>query len=71
MEEHLSDVNAQLSSLAEVQLVEGKRQMKMAEQAVDSVETFVMVEVFFLAIIAVAIPILMLYQPKRRRTQEE
>lgn len=62
---YISKIKYNLSSLSKVQLNEGRKQMSISKQAIDTVELFTQIEVYFLVFLAIIIQIIVMYQPKK------
>ena len=60
----LDDIVNNLYDLSEVQLSEGKAQMSVSNEAMESIDVFTQVEIVFLIIMGVLIQIIILYKPK-------
>ncbi|WP_396600393.1 hypothetical protein [Algibacter sp. R77976] len=63
---HISKIKNNLNSLSKVQLNEGRRQMSISKYAIDTVELFTQIEVYFLVFLAIIIQIIVMYQPKEK-----
>lgn len=63
--EFISKLKYNLSNLSKVQLNEGSKQMSISKQALDTVELFTQIEVYFLVFLAIVIQIIVMYQPKK------
>lgn len=63
-EKHLDEVKKNLHELSKIQMEEGRKQLFISKKAMDSVELFTQMEIFFLIILAIAIQIIILYNPK-------
>lgn len=63
--EFISKLKYNLSNLSKVQLNEGGKQMSISKQALDTVELFTQIEVYFLVFLAIVIQIIVMYQPKK------
>jgi hypothetical protein len=61
----ISDVNQNLKNLSKIQMSEGNRQLAISRRAVSNVELFTQIEIYFLVVLAIAIQIIVMYQPKR------
>lgn len=57
-------IRTDLSSLSEIQLKEGKRQMGKSKKALESVELFTYIELYILLLIAIVVLFIILYNPK-------
>lgn len=53
-----------LQELSDIQIAEGRRQLMISKQAVDTVELFTQIEIYILIILAIAIQIVIMYTPK-------
>lgn len=62
--EHLAAIQVNLNGLSKIQLVEGNRQKKISQRAIDSVELFTQIEIFMLILMAIVIQIIVIYKPK-------
>lgn len=58
------DVNKDLRSLASIQLKEGSRQLKISRRAMDTIDLFTQIEIYFLIFLAIIIQIIVMYKPK-------
>lgn len=63
---NISKIEYNLNGLSKVQLSEGRRQMSISKQAIDTVELFTQIEIYFLVFLAVIIQIIVMYQPKEK-----
>ena len=61
----IENAQGHLTSLSKIQLKEGKRQVSIGQEAMDSIELFTQWEIIFLVVMAVLIQIIILYKPKR------
>lgn len=62
----LNKIKTNLSDLSKIQLNEGSRQMLISKSAVDTVELFTQIEIYFLVILAIIIQIIVMYTPKEK-----
>ncbi|RRO13531.1 MCP four helix bundle domain-containing protein [Flavobacteriaceae bacterium 14752] len=60
----LNEINDNLDDLSKIQLDEGSRQMDISKQAIQTVELFTQLEIYFLIGLAILIQIIILYNPK-------
>ena len=60
----LENIKENLSVLANIQMVEGRRHLFISQSAIDSIELFTQIELYALLFIAIIIQILIIYQPK-------
>jgi hypothetical protein len=61
----LRSIKANLEVLSKIQLNEGKKQMSLSRKAIDMVELFTQIEIYFLIFLAIAIQIVVMYKPKK------
>lgn len=59
----ITNIREDLYELTKIQLVEGNRQMSISKEAIESVDFYGKIEIYFLAFIAVLILILVLFKP--------
>jgi hypothetical protein len=57
-------VKENLYDLSKIQLNEGNRQMSISKKAIDTVELFTQIEIYFLVFLAIIIQIIVMYKPK-------
>lgn len=57
-------IKANLDDLSRIQLDEGNKQMAISKRAIDTVELFTQMEIYFLIFLALLIQIIIIYQPK-------
>lgn len=62
---NISKIKQNLGGLSKIQLNEGRKQMSISKHALDTVELFTQIEVYFLVFLAVTIQIIILYNPKK------
>ncbi|MDO6492408.1 MAG: MCP four helix bundle domain-containing protein [Cellulophaga sp.] len=62
----LKKIKTNLSDLSKIQLNEGSRQMLISKRAVDTVELFTQIEIYFLVLLAIIIQIIVMYNPKEK-----
>lgn len=63
---HLSRARENLYKLSKIQLQEGGRQIGISKKAIDSVELFTQIEIYFLIFLAIVIQVIVIYQPRKR-----
>lgn len=61
---NISSITENLFSLSKIQLEEGKRQMSISEKAMDKVDLFTQIEIYFLIFLAIVIQIIVMYEKK-------
>lgn len=61
---YISNIKFNLGDLSKVQLNEGRKQMSISKHAIDKVELFTQIEVYFLVFLAIIIQIIVMYQPR-------
>lgn len=64
---HIFKIRENLDDLTKIQLEEGKRQMSISQKAVDTVELFTQIEIYFLVFLAVVIQVIVMYNPKKKK----
>lgn len=64
--EYISKIKYNLSALSKIQLNEGRKQMSISKHAIDTVELFTQIEIYFLVFLAITIQIIVMYQPKEK-----
>lgn len=57
-------VNKNLKQLSDIQLEEGRRQLFVSNRAMDTIDLFTQMEIYFLIALAVLIQIIVIYKPK-------
>ena len=62
----ISALKENLSDLSEIQLIEGSRQVRISQRAVDMVELFTHMEIYLLVFLAIVIQIIVIYNPGER-----
>ena len=60
----INEIKANLDDLSRIQLDEGNKQMAISKRAIDTVELFTQMEIYFLIFLALLIQIIIIYQPK-------
>lgn len=63
---NIESLKANLNDLSKIQLNEGRRQMSISKRALDSVELFTQMEIYFLVFLAILIQIIVMYKPKEK-----
>lgn len=63
--EECNSIKVTLNDLADIQLAEGQRQVRLSEKAFDSSELFTRIELYFLLFMGILIQVMILYRPKR------
>lgn len=64
LKEHLKSMKGNLRLLSKIQLKEGGRQMLISKRAIDSIELFTHIEIYFLIFLAIVVQILVMYKPQ-------
>ncbi len=62
----VGDLKENLYKLSKIQLSEGGRQTSISKKAIDSVELFTHMEIYFLVVLAILIQIIVIYKPKEK-----
>lgn len=57
-------INEELSALSKIQIEEGKQLMLSSQRAIEMVDLFTQIEIYFLIFMAILIQIIILYRPK-------
>jgi len=60
----ITNIRENLYELTKIQLVEGNRQMSISKEAIEAIDFYGKIEIYFLAFIAFLILILVLFKPK-------
>lgn len=63
---NIQSLKANLNDLSEIQLNEGSRQMSISKRALDTVELFTQMEIYFLVFLAILVQIIVMYKPKEK-----
>lgn len=63
----LDETTEILDALSQIQLTEGNRQMNITKRAVEDIELFTQLEIYFLIFLAILIQIVILYNPKTKK----
>ena len=67
----IENVKINLNDLSSIQMKEGRRQMIMSQKAIDMIDLFTHLEIYFLIFLAIAIQVIVMYNPKKRKEKEE
>jgi hypothetical protein len=59
-------IKEHLQKLSNIQLAEGRRQVAISEEAIESIEVFTQLEIYILAFLAILIQIMIIYKPKTK-----
>lgn len=59
-------VKANLDDLSKIQLREGRRQKAISKKAIDTVELFTDIEIYFLVFLAIVVQVIVMYNPKEK-----
>lgn len=62
----ISIVKKNLFDLSKIQLHEGGRQMSISKRALNTIELFTHIEIYFLVFLAIVIQIIVIYKPKNK-----
>jgi hypothetical protein len=65
----IEKVKQDLDDLSDIQIDEGSRQLSISKKAIDNVELFTQLEIYFLIILAVIIQIIVIYNPKDKKEE--
>lgn len=61
----LDRLDETLDKLSEIQMLEGRRQMKIGKSAVSAVELYTQIELYLLLVLAIVIQVIILYDPSK------
>ncbi|NCT10685.1 MAG: chemotaxis protein [Flavobacteriia bacterium] len=61
------EIKENLYDLTKIQLNEGKKQMSISQKAIDTVELFSQIEIYFLVFLAIVVQIIVMYDPKKEK----
>ena len=64
--DHIESLKTNLNNLSKIQLNEGSRQMSISKRALDTVELFTQIEIYFLVFLAILIQVIVMYTPKEK-----
>lgn len=62
----IHEVKNSLRELSKIQLVEGSKQMSISKRALDTVELFTNIEIYLLVVLALAIQVIVMYNPTKK-----
>jgi len=71
LEQQIIQFKSNLDDLSDIQLKEGSRQLSISKEALKTVELYTQIEIYFLVGLAIAIQIIILYNPKRKSEAEK
>lgn len=60
----INQIRKDLYNLSKIQLKEGKRQMFISQKAIDTIDLFTQIEIYFLIFLAIVIQIIVMYNPQ-------
>ncbi|SFN96077.1 Four helix bundle sensory module for signal transduction [Bizionia echini] len=66
----ISAVNKNLYELSKIQLNEGSRQISISNRAIETVELYTQIEIYFLIFLAIVVQIIVMYNPKKKGVDE-
>ncbi len=66
LQSSIEKLNDNLIQLKEIQLIEGRKQLTKGQKAVDTVELFTQIEIYFLIVLAIAVQVIIMYQPRKK-----
>lgn len=61
----ISQIEANLDDLSDIQISEGRRQVSITKRATDSIELFTQLEIYVLIFLAIVIQVIILYRPSK------
>jgi hypothetical protein len=65
LQNSINEIVRNLYDLSKVQLEEGRRQMALSNETMETIDLFTQVEIIFLVLMAVLVQIIILYKPKQ------
>ncbi|WP_426432260.1 MCP four helix bundle domain-containing protein [Winogradskyella sp. HB-48] len=65
IQRHIYNIKDNLDDLSKIQISEGSRQLAISKKAINTVELFTQIEIYFLIFLAVLIQIIVIYNPKK------
>lgn len=68
--DRLEDVREDLYKLSKIQVDEGRRQLLISKEAINSVEVFTQIEIYVLIVLALLIQVIVIYKPKGGGVEE-
>ncbi|MGM0478837.1 MAG: chemotaxis protein [Bacteroidota bacterium] len=66
LESSVDKLKQNLVQLKEIQMIEGQKQLSKGQKAVDTVELFTQMEIYFLIVLAVVVQVIIMYQPRKK-----
>lgn len=66
IQRHIYNIKDNLDDLSKIQISEGSRQLAISKKAINTVELFTQIEIYFLIFLAVLIQIIVIYNPKKK-----
>lgn len=60
----INQIRKDLYNLSKIQLKEGKRQMFISQKAINTIDLFTQIEIYFLIFLAIVIQIIVMYNPQ-------
>lgn len=63
--EEIKEIKSNLVDLSGIQIEEGKKHLLLSERAVDSIELYTQLEIYFLILLAIILQVIILYNPKK------
>jgi len=64
---YINQLSGGLKNLSAIQLQEGEKQLAISRRAIESVELFTQIEIYFLIFLAVIVQIIVIYNPKKTK----
>jgi hypothetical protein len=65
LQNSINEIVRNLYDLSKVQLEEGRRQMALSNETMETIDLFTQVEIIFLVLMAVLVQIIILYKPRQ------
>lgn len=63
----ISNIKDNLDKLSKIQISEGSKQLAISKKAIDTVELFTQIEIYLLVFLAIAIQVIIIYNPKEKQ----
>ena len=71
LQDQLGLIRTNLNDLSDIQMKEGRRELLESQRAIEAVDLFTQLEIYALIILAIAIQIMIMYNPNGRKGRQE
>lgn len=71
LQNQIIQFQSNLDDLSDIQLKEGSRQLSLSKEALKTVELYTQIEIYFLVGLAIAVQIIILYNPRKKSEAEK